>query len=115
MPIDFPTELPEGSIGMEPHYTVAEVAALLHVSRNAVYRKLLDGEWPYTQVVRTVYVSQTQLRAILALSRHEPDDEPEPPVSGQVDDKPAGPPPDAEQAADQVAEQGSPNRLRGAS
>lgn len=73
MPVQFPVLMPNGSIHQQDCLTVAELAAELLTTRDAVYRRIHTGEWPYIKAVRRVYFTPEHVRTILAMSEHRPD------------------------------------------
>jgi excisionase family DNA binding protein len=73
MPVPFPILMPNGAIQDQDCLTVAELAAELRTTRDAVYRKIHAGEWPYLKPVRRVYFSPEHVRTILAMSEHRPE------------------------------------------
>jgi len=72
MPVSFPVLMPNGSIQMQDCLTVAELAAELRTTRDAVYRRIHDGDWPYLKPVRRIYFTPEHVRTILAMSEHRP-------------------------------------------
>jgi excisionase family DNA binding protein len=64
--------MPNGSIVDQDCLTVAELAAQLLTTRDAVYRKVSAGEWPYVKVIRRVYFTPEHVRTILGMSEHRP-------------------------------------------
>jgi hypothetical protein len=72
MPVRFPVLMPNGSIVDQDCLSVAELAASLLTTRDAVYRKVSSGDWPYFKVIRRVYFSPEHVRLILAMSEHRP-------------------------------------------
>lgn len=72
MPVKFPVLMPNGTVSDQDCLTVAELAAELLTTRDAIYRKIRTGDWPYIKVVRRVYFSPEHVRLILAMSEHRP-------------------------------------------
>jgi len=64
--------MPNGTVRDQDCLTVAELAAELLTTRDAIYRKIRTGDWPYIKVVRRVYFSPEHVRLILAMSEHRP-------------------------------------------
>lgn len=67
-----PVLMPNGVISEQDCLTVAELAGMLVTSRDAVYRKVASGDWPYLKLVRRVYFTPEHVRTILAMSEHRP-------------------------------------------
>jgi Ser/Thr protein kinase RdoA (MazF antagonist) len=72
MPEILPVLMPSGQIRDQECLTVAELAAMLHTTRDAIYRKTGSDAWPYLKIVRRIYFTPDNLRTILALSAHDP-------------------------------------------
>lgn len=72
MPVRFPVLSSTGQIKDEDCLTAQELALLLHTTRDAVYRKTSNGEWPYFKVIRRVYFTPEHVRQILTLADHQP-------------------------------------------
>ena len=73
MPVRFPVLMPNGVVQDQDCLTVAELAAELHTTRDAVYRKVASGLWPYMKPVRVLYFTPEHVRTILAMSEYRPD------------------------------------------
>lgn len=72
MPVIFPVLMPDDSIREQECLTVAELGDTLRCTKDAVYKKIHAGEWPYFKVIRRVYFTPDHVRQILALSEHRP-------------------------------------------
>lgn len=72
MPVKFPVLMPNGKVQDQDCLTVAELAADLLTTKDAIYRKIRTGDWPYIKVVRRVYFTPEHVRLILAMSEHRP-------------------------------------------
>jgi hypothetical protein len=72
MPVAFPVLMPNGSIRDQDCLSPAELAALLHTTKDAVYKRVSAGDWPYMKVVRRVYFTPEHVRLILAMSEYRP-------------------------------------------
>jgi len=73
VPVTFPILMPNGVIQDQECLTVSELAAQLRTTRDAVYRKIHEGTWPYLKPVRRVYFTPEHVRTILAMSEHRPE------------------------------------------
>ena len=72
MPVRFPVLMPNGVVQDQDCLTVGELAAELHTTRDAVYRKVSAGLWPYLKPVRVLYFTPEHVRTILAMSEFRP-------------------------------------------
>lgn len=72
MPVSFPVLMPNGAVIDQDCLTPAELAEQLRTTKDAVYRKVSQGDWPYLKVVRRVYFTPEHVRQILAMSEHRP-------------------------------------------
>jgi len=72
MPVRFPVLMPNGTTQYQDCLTVTELAAELLTTRDAVYRRVSRGEWPYIKAVRRVYFTPEHVRLILGMSEHRP-------------------------------------------
>jgi len=72
VPVKFPVLMPNGTTQYQDCLTVAELAAELMTTRDAVYRRIHEGQWPYFKPVRRVYFTPEHVRLILAMSEHRP-------------------------------------------
>jgi hypothetical protein len=72
MPVRYPVLMPNGVVQDQDCLTVQELAALLHTTRDAVYRKTGSGEWPYMKPVRRIYFTPEHVRLILSMTEHRP-------------------------------------------
>lgn len=72
MPVTLPVLMPDGSIKEQPCQTVTELATFLLTTKDAVYKRIHSGEWPYIKPVRRVYFTPEHVRVILAMSEHRP-------------------------------------------
>lgn len=98
MTVDFPRrDADTNQLVMVTHYTVDELADMLHVSRASVHRKCQTGAWPHLDVLHTRYFAPEHVERIVELLTVDPDALPEygvtdPPrlgvVSDPVDDEP---------------------------
>jgi excisionase family DNA binding protein len=61
------------SLDQLPHVlTVREVAAILRVGRNQLYEAVARGELPAVRIGRTIRISTTALKKLLAAPSHRP-------------------------------------------
>ena len=72
MPVRLPILMATGQIKEQDCLTVAELAGQLLTTRDAVYRKIASGEWPYVKPVRRVYFTPDHVRTILTMMEHHP-------------------------------------------
>lgn len=87
MPESFPVVDPtSGELRDVPHYSVAEVAGLLHMGTTTAYRLMHDEGWPHLQIAKRAWISAPDLAAILQGMRrnddgtaHLPEPEPDAP------------------------------------
>lgn len=64
--------MPDGNVREQDCLTVAELATKLLTTKDAVYKRIHSGEWPYIKAVRRVYFTPEHVRQILAQSEHTP-------------------------------------------
>jgi hypothetical protein len=81
MPVDFPRlDADTGELVQVKHYTVDEVAAMLHASSNTVRRHCYDDSWPHVRIARHTYMTAEHVERIMELHTVDPDELPELPT-----------------------------------
>jgi excisionase family DNA binding protein len=71
MPEQFPVVTDSGEVSQVPYYTIDEVAEMFHTSRETIYKRMRDGEWPYIRVIQRVYFSPAHIQEIIRKSTHD--------------------------------------------
>lgn len=71
MPVTFPEwDEAENRLVDRDYRSLSEVAAMLHIARSTAYERLREDGWPYLQVANRIWISERDLRVILAGMRH---------------------------------------------
>lgn len=75
MPIAFPHRDSEtGQLTQVDYYSAEEVAGLVHVSRETVWRNCSNARWPHLKVQRRYFLNAAQIERVIEMMTVDPDE-----------------------------------------
>jgi hypothetical protein len=99
MPESFPVADPTtGTLTPTPHYSVDEVAAMIHVHPSTVHRLMRRDRWPHLAIANRIWFAEADVLAALAHMRRNDEPDLPPPPPGRLGL--ALPPDDPDEGAD---------------
>jgi hypothetical protein len=67
MPETFPVLDPDtGTLTDVEHFSITEVAEMLHISRTTAYKAMAEDHWPHMTIVKRVWMSGADVAAVVA-------------------------------------------------